>query len=69
MKVTLRNRRTGQFLTENGMWVSSGLQAKDFGSTTAAQKHYAELELADVNIFNIFDDPRLNHWWTRNGGQ
>jgi hypothetical protein len=65
MKVTIRNRRTGQFLTEAGAWVSSGLQAKDFRDTAPAEQHTAQLALPDVDIYYIFDDPRLNHWSRR----
>ena len=62
MKVTLRNKRTGSYLTQRGTWVASGLQARDFGKTEAAEEYHAELTVADVDIFYIFDDPRLNHW-------
>ena len=66
MKVTLRNRRTGEFLTAQGQWVASGLQAHDFGHTNFAREVCARLGLPDVDVFYIFDDPNRNYWIKEN---
>jgi hypothetical protein len=60
MKVTLRNKSTREFLGEDGNWVSSGLQARNFGFTDQALSHCAELAQPNVHVYYIFDDPSFN---------
>jgi len=60
MKVTLRNRRTGEFLDPSGNWVSTALKARDFLEPDLAIQHCRSLKLPDVHVFYIFDDPRLD---------
>jgi hypothetical protein len=60
MKVTLRNKQTREFLGEDGKWVPSGLQARNFGFTDHALSHCAELGHPHVHVYYIFDDPAMN---------
>jgi len=60
MKVTLRNKVTREFLGENGNWVTSGLQARNFGYTEHAISHCAELGVPNVHVYYIFNDPAMN---------
>ena len=62
VKVTLRNRETGEFLNEGGSWVASGLQAHDFCEAALAEERRTQLGIPEVDIFYIFDDSQLNHW-------
>lgn len=56
MKVTLRNTVTRNFLSEDGSWVSSGAQARNFGYTDVALSHCAELGQSDVNVCYVFSE-------------
>jgi hypothetical protein len=62
MKVTLRNKATGEFLCAGGRWGNSGLQAFDFGAIETAQCYRRELGLREVDVFIIYDDPDRNQW-------
>ena len=68
MKVTLRNRRTGEFLTSSGSWVASGLQAHNFGYSDAAEEACEQLGLPDIHVFYIFNNPQLNYGSMANCG-
>jgi hypothetical protein len=67
MIVTLRNRKTGEFLTPSGSWAPSGLQAQNFGYSDAAEEVCERLGSPDIHIFYIFNQPQsgsssqLNH--------
>jgi hypothetical protein len=60
MKVTLRNRRTGEFFAGLGKWVSSAMQAHNFGYSDEAEDCCERLGLPDVNVFYIFKLPQNN---------
>lgn len=60
MKVTLRNTVTRHFLSEDGSWVSSGAQARNFGYTDVALSHCAELAQSDVNVCYVFSEAQAN---------
>jgi len=68
MKVTLRNRRTGEYYAEAGRWVSSGLQAHNFGFSDAAEEFCENLGLPDIHIFYIFNNPQQNRGSMANCG-
>ena len=58
MKVTLRNKRTGEFFAGLGEWVASAVQAYNFGYSDEAEDCCEKLGLPDVNVFYIFKLPR-----------
>ena len=60
MKVTLRNRRTGEYYNGAGSWVASGLQAHDFGYSDAAEEVCEKLGLPYIHIFYIFNHSQFN---------
>ena len=60
MKVTLRNKRTGEFFAGMGAWVTSAMQAYNFGYSDAAEDCCERLGLPDVNVFYIFKIPQTN---------
>ena len=61
MKVTLRNKTTGEYYSGSGSWVSSGLQAHNFGYSDAAEEACEQLGLPDIDVFYIFSSPQNNH--------
>jgi len=68
MKVTLRNRKTGDFYGGPGKWVASGLQAYNFGHSDAAEEACEALGLPDIHIFYIFNNPQMNQAAAANCG-
>jgi hypothetical protein len=58
MKVTLRNKTTGEFFAGLGKWVSSAVQAYNFGYSDEAEECCEKLGLPDVNVFYIFKLPQ-----------
>lgn len=68
MKVTLRNRETGEYLAASGGWVASGLQAYNFGHADAAEEMCEKLGLPHIHIFYIFSNPQLNYGAPSNCG-
>ena len=58
MKVTLRNRKTGDYYGGAGSWVSSGSQAHNFGYSDAAEEVCEQLGLPDIHVFYIFNNPQ-----------
>ncbi|HWN97290.1 MAG TPA: hypothetical protein VNT99_19820 [Methylomirabilota bacterium] len=60
MKVTLRNRKTGEYFNGAGGWVASGLQAHNFVHSDTAEEFCEKLGLPDVHVFYIFNRPHLN---------
>jgi hypothetical protein len=69
MKVTLRNRRTGEYYNGAGSWVPSGLQAYNFGYSDAAEEVCEQLGMPDIHIFYIFNHPQMNHGAPTNCGR
>ena len=61
MKVTLRNRKTGEYFNSAGGWVASGLQAHNFGYSDAAEEACEKLGLPDIHVFYIFNSPDFNY--------
>jgi hypothetical protein len=61
MKVTLRNRKTGEFYNGAGKWVASGLQAHNFGYSDTAEEYCDKLALPDIYVFYIFNNPAMNY--------
>jgi hypothetical protein len=60
MKVTLRNRRTGEYYSGSGSWVASGLQAHNFRYSDAAEEVCEQLGLPDIDVFYIFNRSPMN---------
>ena len=60
MKVTLRNKKTGEFFAGLGTWVTSAMQAYNFGYSDAAEDCCEKLGLPDVNVFYIFKIPQAS---------
>ncbi len=61
MKVTLRNRRTGEYYSGSGGWVASGLQAHNFRYSDAAEEVCEQLGLPDIHVFYIFNSAQMSY--------
>ena len=55
MKVTIRNRKTGEFFAGGERWVTSALLAHDFHYSDEAEECCEKLGLAGTAIFYIFN--------------
>ncbi len=58
MRKLIRDRKTGQFLTDDCTWTTNKDQASDFMVNGKALQNLYRHELGEIEWYYSFDDPR-----------